>query len=58
VQIGAGLFVSKHPFILSIQVEPAKIFGLTPLFWFMGVGTPDVAHLLVMHPVIQLMKSF
>ena len=57
-QIGSCLFVAKHPGVRSVQMEPAPISLVPPVFRFLGVLTPRVTVCFVEHPSIQAAEDF
>src|SRR5216684_5165594 len=57
-QIGSCLFVAKHPGVRSVQMEPAPISLVSPVFGFLGMLTPSVSVCFVEHPSIQAAEDF
>src|SRR5438128_1949914 len=51
------LLVAKHPMVLSLKVEPAPIFALLPLLGCGWVGSLDLPHFFVKHPIVKLVKG-
>src|SRR5258708_18806786 len=57
-QMRSRLFVTKHPGIVSFEMQSAPISLMSPVFGFLGVRTPGVAIFFVEHPAIQAAKDF
>src|SRR5258708_22556326 len=56
--MASRLFVSKHPGVQSIKLEPSPIGTVPPVFGFLGMRTSGVAVCFVEHPPIQAAKDF
>jgi hypothetical protein len=56
--MASRLFVSKHPGVQSIKLEPPPIGTVSPVFGFLGVRASGVAVCFVEHPPIQTAKDF
>ena len=52
------MLVAKHPLVLPLKIELSPVFALLPLLRFAGMGSLDVSHFFVKHPVIKLVKGF
>ncbi len=52
------VFVTKHPMVLSLQIEPSPIFALLPSLGFTWMGSLDMPYFFVKHPIVKLIKSF
>jgi hypothetical protein len=57
-KIGPGLFVPKHPGIVSFQMQSAPVALVSPVFVFLRVGTPGIPIFFVEQPAIQAAKDF
>ena len=44
--------------VLSLKIEPSPIFALLPLLGFAGMGSLDMSHFFVEHPIVKLVKGF
>jgi hypothetical protein len=44
--------------VLSLKIEPSPIFALLPLLGFAGMGSLDMSHFFVKHPIVKLAKGF
>src|SRR5260370_8617714 len=44
--------------VLSLKIEPSPIFALLPLLGFVRVGSLDMPHFFVKHPIVKLVKGF
>ena len=53
-----GVLVAKHPMVLSLKVQPTPVVALLPLLGFAWVGSLDMFHFLVKHPIVQFVKGF
>ena len=51
------LLVAKHPMVLSLKIEPAPLFALLPVLGFVRVGSLDMSHFFVKHPIVKLVKG-
>ncbi len=57
-QIRPGLFVTKHPGIVSFQMQSAPVALMPPVPGFHGVCAPGVPIFFVEHPAVQAVKDF
>src|SRR5260370_23965331 len=44
--------------VLSLKIEPSPVFALLPLLGFAWMGSLDMPHFFVKHPIVQLVKGF
>src|SRR5258708_34178882 len=52
------LLVAKHPIVLYLKIQPFPIFALLPFLGFAWVGSLDMPHFFVKHPIVKLVKGF
>ncbi len=52
------LLVAKHPMVLSLKIELSPVFALLPSFGFAWMGSLDMPHFFVKHPIVKLVKGF
>ncbi len=57
-QVVPRVLVAKHPMVLPVKIEPSPIFALPPFLGFVWVGSLDMSHFFVKHPIVKLVKRF
>src|SRR5437660_6020996 len=57
-EICSSLLVTKHPGVVSLQMQPAPVLLSSPSLGFPGVSMSRIVIFFVEHPMVQVPKDF